>query len=71
MARKGGGTVYVATNPNVPLSIGTPGVSVTLGPLQQMIYAPTSVTPPTGGQILLEDGDSLVTEAGDNLVTES
>jgi hypothetical protein len=39
MARRGRSSIYVSTNPNVPVSIGTPGVSVFIGTPGPTIYA--------------------------------
>jgi len=39
MARRGRSSIYVSTNPNVPISIGTPGVSIFIGTPGPTIYA--------------------------------
>lgn len=67
MARRGG-SIYVATDPNTVLSIGEPGVSITIGLLGPTIYAPTATF---GQNLVTETGDFLSTEAGDHLRTES
>ena len=41
MARRGG-SIYISTDPNVVLAIGTPGVGISIGPLGNTIYAPTT-----------------------------
>ena len=63
-----GGTIYISTNPNVTLAIGTPGVSTSIGPLGPMIYAPAM----TGNFLNTEDGFFLITEdTGAFLTTEN
>ena len=39
MARRGGSSLYVSTDPNSPVQIGTPGVSIFIGTPGPTIYA--------------------------------
>lgn len=63
----GRGGIYVATDPNTTLSVGEPGVSITIGGLNQLIFAPTTA----GQSLVTETGDFLSAENGDHLHTES
>lgn len=48
MGRRGG-DIYVSTDPNVTLQIGTPGYGVSIGPLGPTIYGGTGSAPSAHG----------------------
>lgn len=52
MARRGG-SIYVSTDPNVVLAIGTPGQGISIGPLGPTIYGGSGETPPGDGPTFL------------------
>lgn len=68
MGKSRGGSCYIATDPNTPLSIGEPGNSICIGPIGPTIYAPTAAF---GQNLVAESGDFLTTESGLHLRTES
>src|SRR5262249_25152205 len=69
MGRRGG-SLYVATDPHTPLSIGTPGVAVAIGPVGPTISAGSGL--PAGALISESTGDGLGLEStGDTIITES
>ena len=54
MARKQGGSIYVSTDPNNIIPVGTPGVGISIGRLGTLLYAGTdeSILTPSDGDTI-------------------
>lgn len=61
MARRGRSSIYVTTNPNVPISIGTPGHSIFIGTPGPTIYGPGGNPPVATSGVLKLIGAGLLT----------
>lgn len=65
MARKSGGSIYVSTDPNVTLAIGTLGVSISIGRLGPTIY--NSGAGDAGGKGILTEDSAFFLATEDTL----
>ncbi len=58
MGRRRGGSIYISTDPNNNVPIGTPGVGVAIGCMGTLIFKGLTLA----GELTTEDGITLVTE---------